>query len=192
MSPDARASVPAPKGREFTKQYPLLVNVGRINNKWNIQPSTTATFPRDGKLYSDKMLERVDALGRSSLKGIFHGRGVKGGLTAPKFIKDRRHIPIVVRPGEYVRFQGDHSFFILAGRDQNVLPDPDSPDSPFVWRASQRSVLQSTQKPSYSVIGVAKRNLHQQRFYKCVAWVTVDNEIHLIDPDTVGTTDGGS
>ena len=174
-------------GPEFTFQHPLLVSVGWIDNKWDIQPSTTDKF-LDGKLYSEKMLERVEEIpgGRPSLTQTFEGRRVKGGLKMAKFIEVRDHIPIVLRPWEFVRFQCKHPFFILSGRDQNVFPDAKSPDSPFLWLASQEST-----EPPYFVIGMAQRELHHQRFYKCVGWVKVEGERHLIDPDTLGTTDGG-
>jgi hypothetical protein len=179
----------ASPGPEFTVEHPLLVNVGLIDDQWDIQPSTTDRFPLDRKLYSEKMLERVRKIpgGRPSLMETFERRRVKGGLKIPKFIEVDGHIPIVLRPWEYVRFQCDHPFFISSGRDQNVFPDAKSPDSPFLWPASQEST-----KPPYFVIGVSQRELHHQRFYKCVGWVKVGRERHLIDPDTVGTTDGGS
>jgi len=188
MSPNKSSDPPTEP--EFTAQHPLIVNVGYINNNWDIQPSTTERFPPDEKLYSDKMMERVSALGgRASLKAAAERRVLTGGLV-PQSVTDPHHIPIVVRPWEYVRFQSDHPFFILAGREQSVFPDPNSPDSPFVWPASQSS-QKSTRRPPYFVIGVAQHELHHQRFYKCVAWVVVDGERRCIDPDTLGTSDTG-
>jgi hypothetical protein len=163
------------------------VNVGLIDDKWDIQPSTTDKF-LDGKLYSKKMLDRVDAIegGREALAEAFERRSVKGGVKIPEFIKVHDHIPIVLRPWEYVRFQCEHPFFISSIRDRNVFPDAKSPDSPFLFPASQESM-----KPPYFVIGVSQREIHHQRFYKCVGWVKVGKERQLIDPDTLGTTDGG-
>jgi hypothetical protein len=177
-------------GPEFTMQYPLIVKVGWIKNKWDIQP-TTDTFPPDGKTYAAKMLERIRAVpngGAEKLQENWGQRGIRDGQAKPKFLQDLEHIPIVVRPFEYVRFQCDYPFFITAGRDKNVFPDGDSPDSPFVWPASQQS---SMQQGPYFVIGVSQRDIHQQRFFKCQAWLQKDGQTVWIDPDTVGTTDGG-
>jgi hypothetical protein len=177
---------------EFTKDNPLLVIVGIVQNQWTIQTSTTDTFPPDGKLYSVKMNDRLSAIpgGRPSLKTNWHGRAIVGAAAAPQFIQDPNHHPIVVRPNEYVRFQCDYPLIMVsANRDKSVLPDPNSPDSPFTWPNGQKSTQTA---PPYFVIGVAQDNIHQQRFYKTEAYVDVPGQqpAHP-DPDTVGSTDGG-
>ena len=173
-------------GIEFTDQYPLLVKV-LLND---IQPSSTDRFPPDGKLYSDKMNDRVSAIpgGRPTLRNNWHGRALGAAAAAPQFIQDPNHHPIVVRPGEYVRFQCDYPFMVSAGRDKSVWPDAKSPDSPFAWPEGQHSTQQG---PPYFVIGVAQQHLHYQRFYKTEAWVDVPGNPAHPDPDTLGTSDTG-
>jgi hypothetical protein len=188
MSPSVNVSTQT-TGVEFTEQYPLLVIVGKVGNDWTIQVSNKDKFPPDGKLYSVKMDERINAIpgGRSQLKTTWQHHGVVNAPPAPHFIQDSSHHPIVVRPGEYVRFICDYPFVVWAHRDQNVAPNMDSPENPFGWTMSQ----QSTQQAPYVVIAVAQSNIAGQRFYKCQAWITVNGQIILVDPDTVGTTDGG-
>jgi hypothetical protein len=188
----SKAKTAVTRGVEFTEDNPLLVIVGIVQGNWDIQTSSTDTFPPDGNLYSDKMKDRLSAIpgGRPTLKTNWHGRAMVGAAAAPEFIQDPNHHPIVVRPGEYVKFQCDYPFMVSANRDKSVSPDPQSPDSPFTWPNGQQSTQQAS---PYFVIGVAQDNLHHQRFYKSEAWVTVPGQLkpEHPDPDTVGTTDGG-
>jgi hypothetical protein len=190
MLRNTSASAPS-TGVEFTEQDPLLVTVGIIEGNWDIQSSSTDKFPRDGKPYSDKMEERVGAIpgGRLKLKKDWASRRIAGAASPPQFIDDPKHYPIVVRPGEHVRFQCDYPFSVAAHRDQTVSPSSVSPDSPFVWPVGQQS--RQPQAP-YFVIGVAQGNLSDQRFYKSQAVIIVNGQMIFVDPDTIGTTDGGN
>jgi hypothetical protein len=188
MVPNVSTSTPS-TGIEFSEDDPLLVDVGFIDGKWDIAPSSTKEF-RDGKLYSKKMQERLDFIGRDNLSGEWGGRRKLGARAQPEFVADPTHNPIVVRPGEHVCFQCEYSFTIGADRDGNVSPKgSNSPDNPFEWQGGP----QSTQtKAPFSVIGVAKGNLYEQRFYKTEASFVANGESINIDPDCIGSTDGGS
>jgi hypothetical protein len=171
-------------GIQFTEQNPLLVMVGKVKDTWNIQVSSDAKFPPTGKLYSDMMQERLKAVpgGKDAMKVNWQQRGIKDGPAEPHFIADPDHHPVVMREGEYVRFQCDYPFVVWAHRDPNVMPNFDSPENPFGWTMSQ----QSTQQAPYVVIGVAQPTLTAQRFYKSIAWIIVDGQTILVDPDVVG------
>jgi len=186
MVPNASTTTPS-TGIEFSEHDPLLVDVGFIDGKWDIQPSSTQRF-RDGRLYSQKMQDRLDVIGRSDLAKDWASRRNLGARPEPEFIADPTHNPIVVRPGEHVCFQCGYSFMISAARDGSVSPKGNSPDSPFNWQGSQQST--QTQAP-YSVIGVAKGDLRDQRFYKTTASFIANGQLVVIDPDVVGSTDGG-
>jgi len=175
-----------PVNVEFTPQYPLLVIVGRFGDSWDIQVSNTDKFPGDGKLMSDKMTERIKndvPGGLEGLKTEWKNRVVKDGPAVPHFIANPGHHPIVTRAGETVQFQCDYPFRVWAHRDLNVLPMLASPDNPYGWTQPQESTL----KAPYTVTATAVENLTAQRFYKCVAWITIsDTETVLVDPDDIG------
>jgi hypothetical protein len=188
MSPKIRVDAQT-TGVEFTEQYPLRVIIGIDKNTGSIEVSNKDRFPPDGKLYSVKMQERIDAIpgGRPQLQKTFQSHGVLNA-TLPHFIRDSTHHPIVIRPGEYVRFECDFPFVVWAHRDPNVPPNFDSPENPFGWTISQRS----TQQAPYFVIAVAQPSIAAQRFYKTQAWISVGGQTILVDPDCIGTTGGGS
>ena len=178
---------------EFTDQYPLIVTVGKFGNRWDIEVSNQDKFPQDGKLYSDKMLERIQKYvpgGKDGLKNEWLSRLVVGGPKAPHFMLETDHHPIVVRPGETVQFQCATPFVIWAHRDPNVVPVFASPENMFGWTISQKSTQNlspnATPSAQYIVQAVAVPNIRQQRFYKTVAWVQTGGQTVLIDPDGRG------
>jgi hypothetical protein len=170
---------------EFTEQYPLIVTIGKFGNKWDIDVSNQDKFPQDGKLYSDKMFERIQKYvpgGKDQLKSEWLSRLVVSGPKAPHFMLQTDHHPIVVWPGETVQFQCATPFVIWAHRDPNVVPVFASPENLFGWTVSQKS----TTTAPYTVRAVAVPNIRQQRFYKTVAWVQTDQGTVLVDPDGLG------
>jgi len=172
---------------EFSSQYPLIVSVGWFKDHWDIQVSDKVTFPGDGKLHSVKMIERIKNEvpgGIEGLKREWSSRVVKDGPAEPHLIANLgHHFPIVTRAGETVQFQCDYPFRVWAHRELNVVPRLASPDNPYGWNQPQESTL----KAPYTVTATAVDNLTAQRFYKCVAWITVsDTETVLVDPDDIG------
>jgi hypothetical protein len=172
---------------EFTSQYPLIVIVGRIGGQWDIQVSDKVTFPGDNKLHSVKMFERIKNEvpgGKDGLEEEWKSRLVQNGPAQPHFIANwGHHNPIVTRAGETVQFQCDYPFRVWAHRELNLVPVLASPDNPYGWNQPQESTLRAP----YTVTATAVGNLTAQRFYKCVAWITVsDTQTVLVDPDDIG------
>jgi len=173
-------------GVEFTLENPLLVIVGIINGRWDIQVSTKDRFPLDGKIYADKVVERLQAISPEfvGFTANWRLRSIKDGPGGPPFVvAPDLHHPVALRYQEYARYQCDYPFTLTAHRDFHVAPDPRSPDSPFGWSVVQESTYDGSH---HVVMARAQAALTYQRFYKAMGWINVPGGPPvLVDPDIV-------
>jgi len=133
-----------PKPREYTADDPLVIQIVEHRpGDWTIQPhpkyhakmhgrlNDPDTPPPPGKVLKDRILDE------------WKGRNPKQPL--PDFINPAHpeHIPIIIRQGEFVRFECDppNDFEIFAEKNQLVDPDANAPLDPFGWNGLHQSVV---------------------------------------------------
>jgi len=178
-----------PKKKEFTLASPLVVRIKEIvAGEWDIQP--------DAK-HVQKMKDRLDEKDHDNQTLKEHvliewnrRHGEPGG---PHFIKDPKHIPIVMREGEFLQFVCDHDFAfeISAARDEEVDAAPNAFSNPFSWQTSQpvpkgSSLFAAVIMPPVDSNGDATGiGPHDQGFFKFSAVIhdSVLNEDFVVDPD---------
>jgi hypothetical protein len=131
-----------PKPREYTADNPLVIQIIlRPSGVWTIQPhpnhhakmkgrlNDPDTPPPPGKVLKDRILDEWKARNPKKPK--------------PDFLADAEHIPIIIRQGEFVRFEcvPQRDFEIFAEKNQLVDPDPNAPLDPFGWNGLHQSVV---------------------------------------------------
>jgi len=172
---------------EFNSTDPLVVLI-KVREKHETDPpggdisvSKEQPFKGGPKTHSMKMDERLAGLdlSREWRARLVQGKGVPQN---PHFIEDK-HPPAVIHPGETVVFKCVRPFKIWVQRESNVVPDLSSPENPFGWTLTREAEKVGN---DFIVTGTATYGIRAQRFYKCIAWVDIDDETVLVDPDVIG------
>jgi hypothetical protein len=163
---------------EFDQDNPLLVDIEISGGKWDIQVSGTANYRNTKTKQFEKMIERIS--GFPNLLKEYDDKKVKGAPD-PEFKDQTKHRSIVVQPGETVVFRCDNPFKLFAHKDPNVVPDVDSLENPFGWTKIQKS----GGGLNFVTATVDANPAPNQRFYKCIAWVTDGSDTILVDPDCI-------
>jgi len=161
----------------FDSGHPLVVTIEPDNNGvWQIQPSNTETV--NGNIH------RVIARGRGqdmkpTAGPAWTNRRSAAAPTQPPYF-DEDHVPIVLIPGEKVKFRCAHPFVLWLDRQPNVSVVPGTPQNPLDGVTLPISAPGGN-SPVFNVLGCG-----QQIFYKCTAYVDLQNgQTLVIDPDTI-------
>src|SRR5262245_26897888 len=131
------------KPSEFPAGNPLVIQIIlRSSGDWTIQPHPNHHGKMKGRL-SDPDKPPGKVLKDRILKE-WHDRNPKQPL--PDFLDPAHpeHIPIIMRQGEFVRFECDpqRAFAIFAEKNQLVDPILNAPLDPFGWNGLHQSVVQ--------------------------------------------------
>jgi hypothetical protein len=176
---------------EFTTAVPLVVDIVKVDDDWDLRVSESETI--GGMSHKNKMFERVNRdknQGGKKIPGGWTKRRASGSPKHPHFV-EYPHTPIVIDEAETVEFRCDREFVIYFERDPNVTPaiDPNnnSPSDPFglglpvkVLSAAGSAKLKQTVTTKSGNKGPSN-----QVYYKCTVWLVDDGETVEIDPDLI-------
>jgi hypothetical protein len=166
----------------FDNANPLIVVIEPdANGVWQIQPSkddkVTGGGPGNGSIHRDIASGR--ALEMKPVAGpAWTLRRSAGASVDPTFFHED-HVPIVLIPGEKVKFKCARPFVIWLDRDPNVSIVTGTPQNPLGITLPVTG--NGGNSPVFNVVGCG-----QQVFYKCTAYVDLGTgETLVIDPDTI-------
>jgi hypothetical protein len=181
---------------EFTTLHPLVVDIVKVDDEWDLRVSETETIGTPAVSHKNKMFERVNRdknpPGTKKIPGEFKKRRAAGAAKNPHFMEHPGHTPIVIDEQEVVEFRCNRDFVIYFERDPNVTPvtgsvgnslsDPFKLGLPVKVTASGGSAtLQQTVSQKSGGKGPS-----DQMYYKCTVWlIDDDGQTVEIDPDII-------
>jgi len=175
-----KPSTLAQSAHKFTNPNdPLIVEIEQNEEgNWTIRPSKTAMV--GAQSHSD-ILDLREQSSHAQILADWTAKKLTAAPSQPDFMNPPVHVPIIVEPGEKVRFrvQGGYPFTIFVNRHPQVQNNAASPGNPLGFTGGHSATAQS------AVFNVASL-IRGQRFYKCRADVNVNGTMVAVDPDLIG------